>query len=86
MSLGMQPCLSRGLLELAQVDLTAGNMEGARRLMSVLGAGDLGDLRADYDALLAQLAGGEVANFAPVTVQDLLNELIEEAEMDTLKL
>jgi tetratricopeptide (TPR) repeat protein len=86
MSLGMQPCLSRGLLELAHVDLTAGNAEGARRLMSVLGAGDLGELRADYDALAAQLAGGEVATFAPITVQDLLNELIEEAEMDTLKL
>lgn len=86
MSLGMQPCLSRGLLELAHVDLTAGNADGARRLVSVLGAGDLGELRSDYDALVAQLAGGEVANFAPITVQDLMNELIEEAEMDTLKL
>lgn len=86
MSLGMQPCLSRGLLELAQVDLTAGNVESARRLMRVFGAGDLGELRADYEALVAQLAGGEVASFAPITVQDLLNELIEETEMDTLKL
>ncbi|MCX7357277.1 MAG: hypothetical protein NT015_03900 [Alphaproteobacteria bacterium] len=86
MTLGMQPCLSRGLLELAQVELAADNIAGARRLVSALAGGDLGDMQADYDALMAQLAGGEIANFAPITVQDLLNELIEEAEMDTLKL
>jgi predicted ATPase len=86
MALGMQPSLSRGLLELAQVELTAGNISAARRLASVLEGGVPGEMQADYEALVAQLAGGEVATFAPVTVQDLLNELIEEAELDTLKL
>lgn len=86
MALGMQPTLSRGLLELAQVELADGNTPRAQRLLSALGSGDLGDLQAAYDAVLAQLQGGEVANIAPVTVQDLLNELMAEAEMDTLKL
>jgi hypothetical protein len=36
--------------------------------------------------LIVQLEGGEVASFAPITVHDLLNELIAAAEVDTLKL
>ena len=55
-------------------------------LVSVLEDADLGELRTDYEALLVQLAGGESASFAPVTITDLLNELIAEAETDTLKL
>ena len=86
MTLGIQTCLQRGLLELSQVALMLGDVSGARRLVSVLEGADLGELRADHDALLMQLAGGEFASFAPVTITDLLNELIAEAETDTLKL
>ena len=86
MALGMQPSLSRGLLELAQVEVTAGNLAKARRLISVLEGGVPAEMQADHDALMVQLAGGDVANFAPVTVQALLSELVEEAEIDTLKL
>lgn len=86
MTLGIQSCLQRGLLELSQVALMRGDVGGARRLVSVLEDADLGELRTDYEALLVQLAGGESASFAPVTITDLLNELIAEAETDTLKL
>lgn len=86
MSLGMQPCLSRGLLELAKVEFAFDNIARARRLASVLGSGELGDLQGDYDALKVQLDGGEATAFAPITVQDLLNEIVEETELDTLKL
>jgi tetratricopeptide (TPR) repeat protein len=84
--LGLQPCLSRGLLELSHLALTHGDVTGARRLVSVLDDATLGDLQADYDALIVQLEGGEVASFAPITVHDMLNELIAAAEVDTLKL
>ncbi|ANP47488.1 adenylate/guanylate cyclase domain-containing protein [Candidatus Viadribacter manganicus] len=84
--LGMQPCLSRGLLELAQVELALGSFSIARRLLSVLEAADLGDMAATRDALIAQLDGGAPATFAPVTVQDLLKELLAEAEVDSLRL
>ncbi|MEZ5972709.1 MAG: adenylate/guanylate cyclase domain-containing protein [Hyphomonadaceae bacterium] len=86
MTLGMQPSLARGLLELARIELAAGNIEVAWRLLSALRGSDLGEMQADFDALSEQIAGGDVADLAPMTVRDHLNELIEEAEADTLKL
>ncbi len=84
--LGMQPCLSRGILELAQVELALGAAPKARRLLSALGQADLGDLAATRDALSMELDGGVPATVAPITIQDLLNELIAEAEVDSLRL
>lgn len=84
--LGMQPCLSRGILELAQVELALGSAPKARRLLSVLAQADLGELASTRDALIKALDGGAPATFAPVTIQDLLSELIAEAEVDSLKL
>ncbi|MBL8547899.1 MAG: hypothetical protein JNL81_15640 [Hyphomonadaceae bacterium] len=86
MNLGMQPALRRGLLELAYIDLALGNVEAVHRSVRALERADLGDLRSSYDALVTQLKGGRPANMAPVTVQDLLSELVAEAEVDTLKL
>jgi len=86
MALGMQPNLARGLLELAQVELRLGNPETAQRLVSVLHSADLGTLRSSYDALVAELDGGEHAAAEATTVHDLLNEIIAEAEMETLRL
>lgn len=85
-NLGMQPCLSRGILELAQVEIALGSAPKARRLLSVLDQADLGELAATRDALIAELDGGAPATFAPVTIQDLLNELVAEAEVDSLRL
>ncbi len=86
MVLGMQPSLTRGLLELAHVELRAGNTKTAQRLAGVLHDGDLGSLRSSYDALVVELDGGVQAVAEVVTVQDLLNEIIADADVDSLRL
>lgn len=86
MMLGMQPSLRRGLIELAHADLALENIDAVHRTVRVLEHADLGDLRASYEALVAELEGGAPVNVAPATIQDLLTELIAEADVDTLKL
>ncbi len=86
MALGMQPILTRGLLDLAQIELRLGNPQIAARLAGALNNADLGDLRPAYEALIAELGGGEPAAMSATTVQDLVNEIIAEAEVDSLKL
>lgn len=85
LALGLQPSLVRGLLELALVELKLGNMRVARRLASVLDGADLGDMRSAYAGLIAELADAE-PDVAPMTIQDMANEIIGAADMDPLKL
>jgi len=86
MAQSMQPTLARGLLELARVELLRCKPDVARRLVSALEGADLGDLRPVYETLAAELQGDEPKQADAPAIQDLLNEIIAEADVDTLRL
>mgnify|MGYP001481659328 CR=1 FL=1 len=86
LTLSARPLLLRCLLELAHVEMLCGNEEGARRLAAALASVELGPLRDAYRTFLDDLSCPPLAANDQCTPEAAAREIVEQAELETLRL
>ncbi len=84
--LSARPLLLRCLLELARVEMLCGNEAGARRLAAALASVELGSLGDAYREFLDELSCPPFAANDQCTPEAAAREIVEQAELETLRL